>query len=316
MRLSENQTPSERKKMIAAIVLSCVALIFIVRTFIWTGKKRTTTARTPSSASQRAAPAQNANRPEAPSKVRGEQLMAVRPVDVTWNPAPAPGVGRNIFAYYVPPPPPPKPSPTPTPTPPPPPLIISGLAPLKVYAGTGDFTLEVTGDKFTPDARVFFNDRELSTRYVSAQRLSASVPATLISMAGPRNIVVRTPNGALFSNAVQFDVAAPPLPPYTYVGIYAKVHYNDVVVLKDRENKLHNFQRGDVVGGQWRITNITRNAVEFIYLPLRIKQTLPFVNDQPAGSTAPYRAAPQTLPPRPAPPPPVDKGDDEDNKDQ
>ena len=72
--------------------------------------------------------------------------------------------GRNIFAFYEPPPPCPD---CPTPVPPTPPIIIptptppfpfelTFVNPQSVFAGTNGTRIEVTGERFTPDARVIF----------------------------------------------------------------------------------------------------------------------------------------------------------------
>src|SRR5260221_4177678 len=82
-------------------------------------------------------------------------------------------VGRNIFAFYEPPPPGERtPTPLPlvkTPTPPPPPPIqIAYIMPQSLFAGTGAFRLEINGDKFTPDTKIYFNQSQMPTSFVTA----------------------------------------------------------------------------------------------------------------------------------------------------
>ena len=108
--------------------------------------------------------------------------------------------------------------PTPTP-PPPPPIVLSGVAPGSVFAQTDAFTLTIAGDKFTPQTRVYVDNQEVPTTFTSAQQLAAQIPAPLISAPGTRQVLVRTPDGQLYSNPLSFNVAEPPKPQFTYVGL-------------------------------------------------------------------------------------------------
>jgi hypothetical protein len=95
-----------------------------------------------------------------------------------------PDAGRNIFAFYEPPPPtpwvptpvPPTPTPTPAPTPE---MLIAFVAPQSVYAGQRGFRLEVNGDRFTPDAKIYFNQNLLPTTFVNLAKLTADIPCEL-----------------------------------------------------------------------------------------------------------------------------------------
>src|SRR5262249_43034670 len=146
--------------------------------------------------------------------------------------------GRNIFAFYEPTPKPTPevkiPTPTPTPTPP---MTITQLNPPGVYARTADFTLEVTGEKFTPAVRVTIDGRELSTRFISPQQLFTTVPAALISNPGARQVKAQTGDAKLYSNQFPLNVMQPPLPNYNYVGIIGKRSGNDTAVLQDKSSK-------------------------------------------------------------------------------
>src|SRR5205814_1004940 len=100
-----------------------------------------------------------------------------------------------------------------------PPVMLATVAPSNVYARTADFTLEVTGAKFSPDLHIVVDNRELPTKYQNSQQLSAVVPASIITTPGQRQVIVRSPDGKLYSNASGFSVTAPPTPNYSYIGI-------------------------------------------------------------------------------------------------
>lgn len=306
MALFEGKTPAERNKTIAALVLGVIALFFIVRLFFGDSSRPATTSTQPG-ARPRPTPSRATAR-TTDTAAPDESLIP--PQKVVYRPfAPAiSGTGRNIFAFYVPPPPPPKPvvtPPPPTPTPPPP-LLVTAIAPSNVFARTGDFALQVSGDKFTPQTRIYIDGQEVPTRFVSPQQLSANVPGSFINAPGGRQIIIRSPDGQLYSNSATLNVAQPPVPSYTFVGVLVRPRGNDTAILKDTKNELINVQRGDIVGGRFRVTSISARAVEFVDQQLKIKHTIPF-SEARAGGAAPRVGSIQPQPP----PPPKEDGDEE-----
>src|SRR5262249_18064985 len=145
-----------------------------------------------------------------------------------------------------------------------------------VYARTADFTLEVTGDKFSPEVKIYVDNRELPTKYIGPQQLSAVVPAAVIAAPGQRQVVVRTPDNRLYSNGAVFSVSAPPTPNYNYIGIIGDKHFTaDIALLQDKNNKeLLNVQRGDLLGGRFRVTSISEKELILTDTSLKIKHTL------------------------------------------
>ena len=306
MALFEGKTPSERNKLIAAIVLGALALLALSYMFFGSSS---TPQRTQNANNRVAGATQttttttsvNTTTVGSPDQVRRDaELAPPRPIVFEMSAPAVPEAGRNIFAFYTPPP---KPSPTPTvvpspPPPPPPPLVLSGISPTNVYARTGDFTIQVTGDKFTPAVRIYFGDAELATRFNGPQQLSANVPAPLIGYEGVRQISVRTSDGKLFSNTASLNVMAAPTPNYSFVGIIGDKRYSDTAILKDKNTKqLLNVQRGDVVGGRFRVTSISEREVWLTDTSLHIKHTLTFETEGSSGSRGVQ--APVPRPPRP-----------------
>ena len=180
----------------------------------------------------------------------------------------------------------------------------------------------ITGDKFTPQARVYIDSQELPTTYTSAQQLSAQVPAALIAAPGTRQVIVRTPDGQLYSNPLTINVADPPKPQFTYIGLLGGPHYNDKAMIKTptpgsiitvqrgdqniQATEVATVQRGDVVGGRFRVTSISERSIDLVDTQLRIKHTLPYVearNTGAPGGPRPY--SPQQ--------PPTADDDDEPN---
>ncbi len=323
MPLLEGKTPAERNKTIAALALGALALLFLARMFLGgpstptrntntAGIRRTTTTTTTVSNSAQSA------------ALEGDSIELPQPVDYQFIPVDASEPGRNIFAFYEPPV---RKQPDavainiPTPVPaPPPPWTLNGVAPSNVFAQTEAFTLTLAGDKFTPQARVYVDSQEVPTTFTSAQQLAAQIPATLIGAPGTRQIVVHTPDGALYSNPVALSVAEPPKPLFTYIGLLGTVHYgNDKAMLKlptsgviavQRGNQALQFtdvaavQRGDIIGGRFRVTSISERSVDFMDTQLRIKHTLPYVDAHTGTSGRPYT------------PPPPSADDDNDEPQQ
>jgi hypothetical protein len=276
MAVAAVKSPNEQKKLIIAAALGVVALIALWWTFFGFGGSSKTQALS-SSPLAKASPVQR--RTEEPPVLPGPAAVTpdvLVPVNFGGTRPLVPEPRRNIFAFYVPPPPPPSPTappPSPTPTPP---VLLASVSPANVYAGTDDFTLEVTGDRFTGAVRIVIDTSEMPTRYVSAQQLSTRVPAAMIASPGQHQVAARSSDGKLYSNPVSFNVTAPPTPNYTYVGIIAKPgHIGDTALLLDKGNKdVLSVQRGDILGGRFRITSISNSELKVVDTSLKIKHTL------------------------------------------
>lgn len=265
--------PGEKKKLLAAAFLGVVAIIFLWWTLFGFGGSTGTPQRVSTSPSP--SPGIRPVKPNEPGRLTNltEELREVSFVN---NKPDLREGGRNIFAYWEPPP---KPSPgvnppTPTPTPTPP-LLLATVSPSNVYARTADFTLDVTGDKFEPSFKIYFDGRDLPTRYQSPQQLSTTVPSTLIANPGSHQISVQSSDAALYSNQLTLNVAEPPVPNYSYIGMYSTTRHVDTAMLQDKSDKqVKSFQRGDIVGGRFRVTSISEKELVLVDTSLKIKHTL------------------------------------------
>jgi len=280
MALVDLSKPGEKKKLIFAGVLGLGAILVLYWVLIGFDSRpapttRTTASATPSRTTTTQRPATAA--PQVSQQVVDAAKFA--PIDYVPSSYSAPEAKRNIFAYYEPPAQPqPTVAQTPTPTPtPPPPVLLASVSPSNVYARTADFKLEAAGDKFTPEMRIFVDGRELPTAYKSPQQLSTTISASLIAAPGARQIVVRTPDNRLYSNQLAINVAAPPTPNYTYVGIISPHNrVTDTALVQDRNNKsMVSVLRGDVIGGRFRVTSISEKELVVVDTSLKIKHILP-----------------------------------------
>ncbi|MDQ3472375.1 MAG: hypothetical protein M3447_01430, partial [Acidobacteriota bacterium] len=290
--------PEERKKLIWAIVLGLFAIVFLWWTLFGFGSnpkpvvKNTNSNSRPTPAPRRVGDpvtAQTAN------EIKSAPMEQLRPIVLSDFVPSVPEAKRNIFIYYEKPPPTPKvetvPSPTPTPTPP---LLLAGMQPSNVFARTEDFTLEVSGDKFVPGVRIVVDGRELTTRFISPQQLSTTVAASMIVNSGTRSVLVKSPDGSLYSTTLSLNVSAPPTPNYTYVGIIGTRRYIDTAILQDKNNReVLNVQRGDIVGGRFRITSISEKEVVLVDTQLKIKHPIAFSTDRDRASGPQSRPTPR-----------------------
>ncbi|HET6862705.1 MAG TPA: hypothetical protein VFH91_06645 [Pyrinomonadaceae bacterium] len=301
MEFVDLSKPGEKKKLLWAAILGLVAVLFLWWTLFGFGssKKKPSTVAGPTSS-----PTPSTGQTQAPNSPSGAVADIAQFAEIVY-PGSTPSVGepnRNIFAYYEPPPKQdpvttPKPA-TPTPTPP---VLLAAVNPSNVYAKTPDFTLEASGDKFTPDLHIFVDNRELPTKYIGPQQLSTTVPAAFIANPGNREVVVRNQDGRVYSLPVTMNVAAPPTPNFTYVGIVSTVPRIDVAYLQDRSSKdILNVQRGDVVGGRFRVTSISVKEIVLVDTTLKIKHSLAMVESD-KNPTSPLNR----------PTPKVDAEDDE-----
>lgn len=306
MKIFEGKTPKERRNLMIIMVAAPLAFLGIIYNLgFFSSKKpsakatargtRSTTATTSNLSATNAAVIQ-------PQDIRDlESLQPIRYSPAVFQNDFA--LGRNIFSYYLPPPPRAAGTPSETivaatpevqmPTPVPPSLILASLSPSNVIARTKDFQLLVSGDKFTAETRIYLNNQELPTQFVSPQQLKTNIPAALITSAGARAVVVRTPDNSLFSNQSSLNVMPPPLPQYAYVGLVGarNARTGDTAILKpqtpagDKNNDLLSVQRGDTVGGRFILNNISANSLELTDKELGIKHTLPFVESRTSSSS-------------------------------
>lgn len=276
MQADDIRNPSERNKIILAGALGIVAILFLWWAFFGFGSD---SKKAGSSSGPQPTPARNTRvgTSNLPPLIDPQvtDLNNLRPV-VYLPPQSAPEAGRNIFAYYEPKPQVVKVPETPTPTPTPqPPVLLASVSPANVYAKTAEFTLEVTGDKFTPQLRVVIDNNELSTRYIGPQQLSATVPAALIANPGSHQVMLKSADGQLYSNLATLGVAEAPKPNYSYIGIIGTRRYIDTAILQDKNNKeTLNVQRGDILG-RFRVTSISEKEIVLVDKNLNIKHALP-----------------------------------------
>ncbi len=272
MQAADLSKPGEKKKLIWAAILGFVAILFLWWTFVGFGSGASRSPRTAGTQTTQKVGQGRSNEAASPEV---SSLSVYREVVYTLTSYSVPEARRNIFAYYEPPPPSPAVSvsaPSPTPTPP---LLLASVSPSNVYARTADFTLEVSGDRFTPELRIFVDGRELATTYRSPQQLSAVVPSAIIANPGARQIVVRTSDNRLYSNQGTLSVAAPPTPNYSYIGIIGFPNRVDTALLQDRSNRdILNVHRGDLLSGRFRVTSISDKELVMMDTNLKIKHTL------------------------------------------
>ncbi len=299
MRLLEGKTSTERNKMIAAAILGVASLLALYMAFGRSFFGGTTTAVTVKvSPTPRLGVPPPANRGDTVLPSADEQIFQYQTTPVIYNPGSvgAPDAGRNIFAFYEPPPPckgaecpppptPPPPPPMPTPTPVPTPPIMIAAAPQSVFAGQKGFRLEVTGNEFPADARIYFNQNEMKTTFVNAQRMYTEVPANFITQEGPRQVIVQTPDGKLYSNQVLLRVQAPPKPSLQYIGMIARMRYNNdtAYFIEPGNDKPIGRRLSEIVGGRFRLVNISAEEVIFEDVNLGFRHSIA-LNKTPAPS--------------------------------
>lgn len=114
------------------------------------------------------------------------------PVDVS-NPAPGGGLsGSQTFTISNPAP------------------GIGSLSPSSAIAGSGSFQLTVNGSGFNSGSVIRWNGINLSTTYLSAGSVRATVPANYVAAAGTRNVRVFNPGpGGGLTSALTFTVENP-----------------------------------------------------------------------------------------------------------
>jgi hypothetical protein len=295
MGIFDGKSPTEKKKIIAAGVLCAVSLLSLYlafgRSLFGSSAKVAVTA----SPTPRTSSSPRGGDAELQMPSQGEQDFSYQTTEVAYNPSTygAPPAGRNIFAFYEPPPPtpysptpvyvapPPTPKPTPTPE-----FDIKFVNPQSVYAGSKGFRLDISGDKFTPDAKIYFSQQEMPTTFVNPQRLVADVPANFVAQEGPRQIIIQTPDGKKYSGQMMLNVQPQPKPQVQYIGMIARKRYNnDTAYFTEQGKQVPMSARlNDIVGGRFRLVSISTEKVILEDVNLGFRHSLPLF--RPAPGTA------------------------------
>ena len=146
------------------------------------------------------------------------------------------------------------------------------MSPSNVYARSADFKLEIAGDKFTPATQDLLRRARAPTTYISPQQLSANVAATLIAAPGARNIIVRTPDNSLYSDACGIERRRA-----TDSKLSLRRHHQseqssgDIAIVQDKSNKnIMNVHRGDLLSGRFRVTSISDKELVMTDTTLKI----------------------------------------------
>jgi hypothetical protein len=93
---------------------------------------------------------------------------------------------------------------------------ISAISPASADAGSGAFTLTVTGANFVPSSVVQWNTSARITTFVNGGKLTASILASDVASGGPFNVTVQNPlPGGGTSGPSVFTVGGNPLPAIT-----------------------------------------------------------------------------------------------------
>jgi hypothetical protein len=282
----ENPTPEERQQknketrnrmLLGALLL---LLLFVIYFQFFSGGDTQKSTSAPPSANTKATPSPTPQRQTSgtPVPIISEPLDLASIVGGSHSSG---GTGRNIFIYPTPTPPPPTPVPTAAPTPTPWPIPASSLNPGGVIARTAGFTLTVFGQKIPQDVQGFVNGSAYPTTFVSDTQVRINVPAEAIRNPGSLNVMVRSqsdPN--LISNSIPLNVAAPPEPPYKYIGLITLKNVpTAVLVSQGNDDDVYNKRKGDVIGGKWKIINITPQKVEIEDTSIKVSHVINFTVD-------------------------------------
>lgn len=299
------KNPTERNKIIAAIVLGFVALTALYLAFgrnMFSGSTTIAVGVTPT---PKPSPSPGSSKSvSVPSQDEQELVQVTTPIAYHPGMYSAPDPGRNIFAFYLPPKPcgnqcPPTPEPvkpivTPTTTPTPP-MHLEFVTPQTIYVGSGSFRLELNGDKFDPSAKIFFNGAQLPTQFVSPQKLFANVPAAMIATEGSVSIIARSVDNKLYSDQRMISVQAPPMPQFQFIGAkLAARGNNDTGYFQEQGKPMPTVARlGDVVGGRFRLISISRSEAIFEDVSLPFKHPLKLYNPPPGTATSSQPTGPR-----------------------
>jgi len=93
-----------------------------------------------------------------------------------------------------------------------PPPTVATLSPTSTRAGSGAFTLTVTGSGFNASSQLQWNGAARSTQVINSTKLTASILASDVASVGTASVLVTTPPpGGGTSSALTFTIVPPPV---------------------------------------------------------------------------------------------------------
>jgi hypothetical protein len=154
---------------------------------------------------------------------------------------------------------------------------ISSISPATAVAGSGNFTLTITGTNFVNGAVVRWNGSDRTTTFVSSTRLEAAIPASDIATAGTANVTVFNPApGGGTSNTAIFTIqASNPAPTISSISPATAVAGSDNFTLTITGT---NFVNGAVV--RWNGSDRTTTFVS----STRLEAAIPASDIATAGT--------------------------------
>ena len=162
------------------------------------------------------------------------------------------GASKPVFAFSVDPPP-----------------TINSLSPAIAVAGGAAFALTINGTNFTATSTSSWGATALATTYVSATRLTAAVPASLIASAAAMSITVSNVNG--ISAGATFTINPPP-PTVTSLSSTSTIAKSAAFTLTINGT---NFLPGDgVTVVRWNYTALTTTYVSSTQLTAAVLASL------------------------------------------
>ena len=87
-------------------------------------------------------------------------------------------------------------------TPPPATPNITSLAPGSASAGGQAFVLTVNGTGFASNSTIYWDSSSISTTFVNAQQIMATIPAGDIASSGTVSVFVKNPGSGIYATGV------------------------------------------------------------------------------------------------------------------
>ncbi len=84
--------------------------------------------------------------------------------------------------------------------------VLTSISPMSVKAGSAAFTLTLNGSYFVSGANVYWNNLHLAPTFVSASKMTAQVPASLVTTAGTATVFVKNPTTGGSSKTQTFTI--------------------------------------------------------------------------------------------------------------
>lgn len=142
---------------------------------------------------------------------------------------------------------------------------ISELIPNKVYIQNKAVKFLIKGTNLNESMKAYVGNNLLETNFIDSSQLQVILPAQFLATEGVLQIEVKTQktDKEIGSNRVFLTVAKPPIPSFTFVGMFSDTGGHNTKLLLRVGTEDLTVSIGDLIKNRWKLANLSGDFLTF-----------------------------------------------------